>query len=460
MLKFSSKYQSSYLIAIVATLILVCSTQLFIQHALREKATDANLINISGRQRMLSQQLLQLVYQCHLPSSVRCRQDKISQVYEEWENAHRYIASQPMVLDEAEEAIEVRIMLGVLQEKIGKVESLITKAGSLTSNQLLLLQKNQSEFLSTMDKVVKHLEKFSTQKLTYLTRIELFLAFLTLVVLTLEFLFIFRPIISELLARNEALQKSRDIIKQYAYVASSDLRIPVDRIIRSLLKLRPIITTSKLSKDGHNAVDEIEQNALNLQYISRDLAIYSEVLTKAPNLMVISFWDILNDLLEVKEEHIWQADAKIQIGQIPNFIKVDGKLFHLLWQHLIQNALEYRRKDTSLIITITGHSDEENWYFSISDNGQGITEAEKVTLFDLFRSVQQTDNRTNTGLGLPLAKQIVEQHQGEITVDSQVDKGTKINIRIPRGKKHTKLRTLITNRQTLSDPLLKRTKDR
>ncbi|MEL7223168.1 MAG: ATP-binding protein, partial [Bacteroidota bacterium] len=176
--------------------------------------------------------------------------------------------------------------------------------------------------------------------------------------------------------------------------------------------------------------------------------IYTEVLTKAPDLITVSFWDIINDLLELMEEHIYQVDAKVQVGQIPHLIKVDGKFFHLLWQHLLQNALEYRQPNKQLQITITGHGDEDNWYFSINDNGRGIPPDEKDTLFDLFRHVHFNENQHHTGLGLPLVKQIVEQHQGQITVESQVNVGTKITIQIPRNQPQTKLRAIVpANRQ-------------
>lgn len=440
--RFPIKYRFAYLVAIATTLLLVLSTQLFIQRSLKEKSADAQLINVAGRQRMLSQRLLHQVYQCHLMVNPVCNQGGISADLQEWSDANRFIAYHPNVVKEADNSSKLRMMLAELQEKIGVAERMINTAAIMDTDQLSLFRENQMTFLETMDDAVFFFEQASQDKLARLSRIEMFLALLTLLVLSLEVLLIFRPIIRRLVSQNRMLQKSQHLVKQYAYAASADLRNPIRQVVNSILELRPSLGRKKLSAQEVSALESIETNALKAQSISRDLITYTEVMTKDPEVSVVDFWELINSLVQQMEEHIFQVNATVNIGNLPRKIKVDPKLFALLWQHLLQNALQYRRPDVLPFITISGESDEEAWYFSITDNGHGITPAEQVYLFELFRRIQNPDNQQGTGLGLPLAKQIVEQHGGTISIDSRVDQGTTVNVTIPRKPATTKLRSI------------------
>ena len=71
--------------------------------------------------------------------------------------------------------------------------------------------------------------------------------------------------------------------------------------------------------------------------------------------------------------------------------------------------------------------------FSVCDEGLGIPQSEISKLFHEFgkTSVRPTEGETSTGLGLAIAKRIVEQHQGEISVSSEVGKGSTFSFWIP-----------------------------
>ncbi|MEM1214987.1 MAG: ATP-binding protein [Bacteroidota bacterium] len=439
---FATKYRSAYFLAILATLLLVGSTQVFIQRSLEEKSADAYLINISGRQRMLSQRILQQVFQCHLPTTMNCDQASITQLFEEWRNTNRFIVNHPNVRTEVEQSLDLRVMLAELQERINTANALTRHAATLNEDELALLHDNQMTFLSTMDKVVRQLEEASSAKLERLAFIEMMLALLTILVIALEVMLIFRPIIQRLIAQNAALQTSQQLIKQYTYVASSDLRQPIRNIVKSILQLRPSLSQKGVSLPDRTSLEAIEQNALKAQAISRDLVTYTEVMTKAPDIKTVDFWELLNGLVQRMEEHIHQVRGTVNIGNIPRKVKVDNKQFQLLWQHLLQNALQYHQASVPPQVTITGHQDETHWHFRITDNGRGISPAEQENLFVLFRRVQSPDSTQGTGLGLPLVKQIVARHGGDISIESTVNAGTTIRIEIPRQVTATKLRAI------------------
>jgi two-component system sensor histidine kinase KdpD len=98
--------------------------------------------------------------------------------------------------------------------------------------------------------------------------------------------------------------------------------------------------------------------------------------------------------------------------------------------HLIQNANLYSAPDTP--ITIGAEEKDEFVQFSVADQGPGIGEAELSLIFDKFyRGTDQRYRVQGTGMGLPIAKAIVEAHGGTIGVISQVGHGSVFSFSLP-----------------------------
>lgn len=72
----------------------------------------------------------------------------------------------------------------------------------------------------------------------------------------------------------------------------------------------------------------------------------------------------------------------------------------------------------------------------ISDTGIGIAEKSLDKIFDRFYQVDSTDNQKGTGIGLALAKRIIEAHKGKISVRSMEGKGTTFVVELPLGDSH------------------------
>lgn len=85
-------------------------------------------------------------------------------------------------------------------------------------------------------------------------------------------------------------------------------------------------------------------------------------------------------------------------------------------------------------ITLSAWNLKADWIFSIGDNGKGVPRNMIPKLFDKFYQVDNimTRSQGGTGLGLAIVKNIVDLHKGKIWVESEVGKGTVVNIRIPR----------------------------
>ena len=111
-------------------------------------------------------------------------------------------------------------------------------------------------------------------------------------------------------------------------------------------------------------------------------------------------------------------------------IKTDKTLLKQLMTILFDNALKYTDEDGVIELTISAN--DRNLFLKVSDNGPGISTADKKKIFDRFYRVDKARTRQTGGfgLGLLLAKQITEALKGTITVKDNKPKGTIFEVKI------------------------------
>jgi signal transduction histidine kinase len=114
----------------------------------------------------------------------------------------------------------------------------------------------------------------------------------------------------------------------------------------------------------------------------------------------------------------------------PITIAADEKKIERILLNLISNAIKYTPEGGTVNIE-TGMKGRYA-YFKVQDTGYGIPEDELPYIFDRFRRVKGHESKAvGTGLGLAIVKSLVEAHQGEISVTSQVDEGSTFTVNLP-----------------------------
>jgi signal transduction histidine kinase len=100
--------------------------------------------------------------------------------------------------------------------------------------------------------------------------------------------------------------------------------------------------------------------------------------------------------------------------------------------NLVSNAIyACNEKDSGKVSIQTSIDKEENLHINVTDNGIGISKENLKYIFDVFFS---TKGSKGTGLGLAVTKKIINEHLGKIEVESDVGKGSKFSITLPRRK--------------------------
>ncbi|WP_300855238.1 ABC transporter substrate binding protein [uncultured Clostridium sp.] len=100
--------------------------------------------------------------------------------------------------------------------------------------------------------------------------------------------------------------------------------------------------------------------------------------------------------------------------------------------NLISNAIKFSRENGEIYVTVT--SQDECLEISVEDNGIGIADKHKRDIFKKFVQVDNSLNRKNegSGVGLSIAQSLVELHNGKITVESEINKGTRFTVILPK----------------------------
>jgi len=149
--------------------------------------------------------------------------------------------------------------------------------------------------------------------------------------------------------------------------------------------------------------------------------------------ITIDFQDLLNETLLLTENSANQKNINIKQAIEP-YLKVhaDRNMLSTVIRNLISNSIKYSNFDGEIFIKAISY--KKMLQFSISDNGIGISKEDINKLFKIDGHVQfnGTNNEKGTGLGLILCKDFIDKHNGEIWVESELNKGTTFYFTIPK----------------------------
>jgi len=229
----------------------------------------------------------------------------------------------------------------------------------------------------------------------------------------------------EMLTRIEASFKSH---RQFTADASHELRTPVSVIqaILSVTKRRP-----RTNAEYQSAMEDLGIAANRLESLVSALLTMSRSEMQKPGIAdQIDLSEILPGILEslrpLAEEKGLTLDA-----DIPTSFTVRGDSDALIhaFINIIDNVIKYTEQGG---IRVNGRSEENAIIIEVQDTGTGIEESELPLIFDRFYRVDRSRSIPGSGLGLSIARSIVERHKGQIEAESVSGTGTTIRIILPK----------------------------
>lgn len=213
------------------------------------------------------------------------------------------------------------------------------------------------------------------------------------------------------------LERSNDELQEYAHVVSHDLKSPL-RSINALVNWIKDDNDGSLTENTLEHLAMIETTLEKMEQLITDVLEYSGVGTDSEVYENVDINEVLADIVTLLHfpEHI-----AIEVRHDFPVIKADRVKIQQLFQNLISNGIRYCDKDPG-VIAINYTEDEQQYTFSVKDNGIGIPKEYHDKIFKIFQSLNT--HKESTGIGLSIVKKIVDMYGGKIWLESIVGEGT------------------------------------
>jgi light-regulated signal transduction histidine kinase (bacteriophytochrome) len=186
----------------------------------------------------------------------------------------------------------------------------------------------------------------------------------------------------------------------------------------------------KLDDKARNYIKSVNNATRRMSTLVKALLDFSR-LGRNRKLVRVDCKLVINNVISDLKTLVENSGATIEVGKMPS-LPVYEIEFTQLFQNLISNAIKFRKNNTRPEVRITCVRANEKYQFSVADNGIGIMPVHFGRIFDIFQRLHPNSEYEGNGIGLANCKKIVELHQGEIWVDSELEKGTTFNFTIPK----------------------------
>jgi len=309
----------------------------------------------------------------------------------------------------------------------------------------LTIFKNVSDSLKITDKIKKlaktefdyKINEIKEKQNAEITKQQIFIKWLTITLLLgviIIALIIFgyvnkRKINKQLNELNDRLKELNATKDRFFSIVAHDLRGP----FHSLLAFSDALSNDidELSIDEIKSFNADINKSLKKQFaLLNDLLDWSRLQSENYNLKLenIEIYNLINEVMDTLSLTAAQKEIKL-INEVDKniIVNADKNMIQLVLRNLISNSLKF--SNVQGIIKVTSLPKEGNVEIKVSDNGVGIRseDLDKIFHIDVHYTTQGTFKEKGTGLGLILCKEIIEKHGGEISISSELGKGTDIS---------------------------------
>jgi len=219
----------------------------------------------------------------------------------------------------------------------------------------------------------------------------------------------------------EDLKRKNIELEQFAYVASHDLQEPL-RTVSGFVELLKRHYKNETDENVIKYINYITDASDRMRRLVHDLLDYSR-LGRERILEPIDCNKVVQEVLCDLAMAIQESKAVINTDRLPVISGYTTEMKQL-FQNLLSNSLKFRKPGERPVINISVIPREENWQFSVTDNGIGIDEKYWDRIFVIFQRLHTKNEYEGTGIGLAHCKKITELHSGKIWVNSIPGEGS------------------------------------
>ena len=233
----------------------------------------------------------------------------------------------------------------------------------------------------------------------------------------------------QLESQAEELMRSNRDLEQFAYVASHDLQEPL-RKVASFCQLLQRRYQGQLDERADQYIAFAVSGAQRMQRLINDLLAFSRIGRTTSGFTEVDLDQVVADTISQLEPTLEAAGARVTWADLP-VVRGEEQLLGTLVTNLVANAVKFRRPEVPAQVELSCRRTDDVYEISCVDNGIGIEQEFADKVFVIFQRLHPRDAYPGTGIGLAIAKKIVEYHGGTIRVDTAHSGGAAIRFTLP-----------------------------
>lgn len=232
----------------------------------------------------------------------------------------------------------------------------------------------------------------------------------------------------ELESKIQELNRSNLELAQFAYVASHDLQEPLRKIMVYSDFLQRKYT--QIDQSGVAILNNMISATARMKRLIEDLLLFSRISSGRQEFINASLQSLLEEVLQDFDLKIQERQVIVHADPLPEVYCIPQHLKQV-FANLLSNSIKYSKPDIAPEISIRADAGDEGITIYFSDNGIGFDERYAEKIFGMFQRLHTREEFEGTGIGLSLAKKIVDMHRGNISANSQPGQGTTFIISLP-----------------------------
>lgn len=226
----------------------------------------------------------------------------------------------------------------------------------------------------------------------------------------------------------QRLKQANSDLEHFAYTASHDLQSPL-RTISGMIHLLEKKKIIEPGTEGEALFSLIKSNSNQLRLMVRDLLEYSKVDDNLPEHSPISIKEVCQQAINMLQVDIENNQAVFEISEMPVVSGSKSQLVRL-FQNLFENSIKYR-SERAPVIAVTSEKTEDYYQILVKDNGLGFDMKSATEIFSFMKRLHTANNIPGTGIGLSACKRIIANHDGTISAESELGKGSVFKLQFP-----------------------------
>ncbi len=469
-----------YYITALSILLASVVTNLVVTDLIAQRVeTDATRINVSGRQRMLSQRIIYLAMSLADDPDDRTRAELTRTIREfeagidQFAQAHDALSRAPSLeasLAALYFAADDGPTLDARVRDYVRLARNVAQTPADTASLAALQRIEQAGLLDDLDSIVAQVEAISVAQLDRMRRVEHASLVIAALIVVVEICFVFLPghrmirrTLGDLQARNDELDRSRQNVEdkvlalqdsndhaaresarlaaslvqsetlrreqaEFTYAVSHDLKSPTNTV-RMVLDELELEKGSELGRDMRDMLAHAQATIRRMGTKIEDILAYAWSTGIRDEAETVDLAACARRALDDLDGDIRATGASVEIGNLGTVWGYHKQLCALL-QNLLSNSLKYQPEGARPVVRIScaGIDGSDHMLLEVVDNGIGIEPRHHDRIFGLFQRLHLQEDYSGSGLGLSTCLRIAQNHGGDIQVVSAPGAGATFRV--------------------------------